>query len=126
MRYADCHPERKHYVRGLCKQCHNALPEQLTKKRQRYNRWMAGVYEECILAYGGKCSCCGEQERKFLQLDHIEGGGNEHRLTIGGNKGNVQATYRWLRREEFPPIMQVLCANCHQAKARGGCPHAST
>jgi len=88
-----------------------------TAERQR-------LRTELIAAYGGKCACCGEAEPAFLQLDHVNGGGNKERLMSGGKGGGV---LRRLRREGFPPGYQVLCANCNYAKAfnPGGCPHQS-
>ncbi len=75
----------------------------------------------CITAYGGyACACCGETASEFLQIDHINNDGADHRRQVG--KGN--ATYKWLIKNGFPPGFQVLCANCNYAKAHYGyCPH---
>jgi hypothetical protein len=76
--------------------------------------------------YGGdppKCACCGEDEPRFLALDHIEGNGNSHRKSIGSG-GDV--VWRWIIREGFPPGFRVLCHNCNFAmQFDGGCPHAT-
>jgi len=73
-----------------------------------------------IEAYGGKCACCGEAEEAFLQVDHIAGGGNEHRRAIGSSR----QIYQWLKRNGYPAGFQLLCANCNMAKERpDGCPH---
>jgi hypothetical protein len=71
---------------------------------------------------GGKCVCCGETEIVFLTVDHIEGGGNDHRRQLGGSSQNL---YRWLIKKGFPDGFQVLCFNCNQGKhVNGGvCPH---
>src|ERR1019366_4483037 len=45
--------------------------------------------EDFIAAYGGKCACCGETERIFLTIDHIGGGGAEHRRQFGGQNKKV-------------------------------------
>lgn len=69
------------------------------------------------------CNCCGETEIKFLSIDHVHGGGNEHRRSIGnsGKGGNI---YHWLYRNKFPDGFQVLCHNCNMAKGfYGRCPH---
>lgn len=65
------------------------------------------------------CACCGEEEIKFLSLDHISGGGNKERKKIGyGNLGI------WLKSKKFPMGIQVLCLNCNLAKGfYGKCPH---
>lgn len=69
--------------------------------------------------YGKKCECCGEDNPKFLTIDHINGGGTKHRKKIG-NKIN-----RWLVKNNFPKGFQVLCFNCNWGKHINGgiCPH---
>lgn len=77
---------------------------------------------ETFAAYGGACQCCGEPERKFLSIDHINGGGNAERRRIGRPGGVV--FYRWLRKNGYPPGYQTLCHNCNLAKGFfGTCPH---
>lgn len=74
----------------------------------------------------GKCSCCGESEISFLQLDHINDDGNEHRrfLKSQGRQHGGPGLYRDLEKQQFPEGFQVLCANCNQAKrSPEGCPH---
>lgn len=77
-----------------------------------------------LAAYGGeqpKCACCGENEVKFLCIDHINGGGGKHRKEI---KGKGLTTYIWLKKNGYPNGFQVLCHNCNMAKGFYGlCPH---
>lgn len=70
-----------------------------------------------------KCACCGENEYKFLCIDHINGGGNEHRRTITKNgKGGSMAN--WLLKNGLPVGFQILCYNCNCSKGfYGQCPH---
>ena len=91
---------------------------ELCRARARESRY--AVRREVLAAYGGKCSCCGEHCFEFLQFDHIHGGGKAHRKIAGlGYKFCL-----WLRRNNFPPIVQVLCSNCNFAKGHyGECPH---
>jgi hypothetical protein len=82
-------------------------------------------------AYGGyRCSCCGESTHEFLQLDHVNNDGAEHRKSVfGGRKtGSGRTLYLWIIRNEFPGIFQVLCANCNWGKRmnNGICPHQQT
>jgi len=66
-----------------------------------------------------KCSCCGETTYEFLCLDHVDGGGNDHRRKLGS-----RYIYSWLITQGFPSGYQVLCHNCNQAKGFYGlCPH---
>jgi predicted restriction endonuclease len=74
---------------------------------------------EVLAHYGGKCACCGESVPEFLAIDHINGGGCQHRKEIPG--GNVCA---WLKKNNYPEGFQVLCHNCNMAKGfYGHCPH---
>lgn len=77
--------------------------------------------QACLDAYGGKCTCCGENTYEFLCIDHIANDGKQHRLTL--TKGG-DSIYRWLKRNNYPDGFQVLCHNCNLAKAFYGiCPH---
>jgi len=80
-------------------------------------RWR--LKREVVLAhYGNKCACCGESQREFLAIDHINNDGWKHRKTF---KINI---YDWLQRNHYPAGFQVLCHNCNMAKAfYGRCPH---
>lgn len=71
--------------------------------------------------YGGKCACCGEAERVFLCLDHVNGGGNQHRKSKGFSTSGL---YRHVRDLGFPKEFQLLYHNCNFAKwSMGKCPH---
>ncbi len=76
---------------------------------------------EVIKHYGGKCVCCDESNLGFLTIDHINGGGTQHRKELGGGT----AFYLWLLRHNFPPGYQVMCYNCNCGRALhdGICPH---
>ena len=101
------------------------------KDRKRYNHIKTAerrrLKEQVISHYGGKCACCGETEPLFLQIDHIEGNGKQH-LRDNGIRGAGDKTYRWLRKNGYPPGFQVLCANCNIGRYINGgvCPHEST
>ena len=73
-------------------------------------------------AYGGKCMCCGETTPEFLQIDHINNDGGDHRREL---KREGTGFYHWLKANNFPKDrFQLLCSNCNFAKAKyGQCPH---
>ena len=56
------------------------------------------------------CTLCGEDDLRFLCLDHVEGNGAEHRRKDPSVKPNP---YLWARKNEFPPIFRTLCHNCN-------------
>jgi hypothetical protein len=65
-----------------------------------------------------QCPGCTETHLEFLSIDHINGGGRKHRLSIGGG------IYAWLRKNNYPDGFRVLCHNCNQSRgAYGYCPH---
>jgi hypothetical protein len=88
----------------------------------------ASQRELCYQAYGGPiCACCGELERKFLSLDHVNNDGYAHRKELKKSGAEI---YHWMVREhrrtgEWPSGFQVLCMNCQHGKMRnnGICPH---
>lgn len=139
-------PKTSNGREGRCKACHRARsakyaaenptsPQVRTQRARAYmakdpDRWRAyqaqwhrnelrKLREFAIDFYGGICTCCGEKQLEFLCIDHINGGGNEHRRTM---KTDI---YRWLKRQGYPVgDFQVLCHNCNFGKAvHGVCPH---
>ncbi len=79
------------------------------------------IRDQVYAAYGGYiCACCGETERAFLSVDHINNDGAEHRRKL---KYSCQF-YGWLVRNKFPKGFQILCMNCQWGKRNGRtCPH---
>ena len=73
--------------------------------------------EEVVRGYGGKCATCDETDPHVMELDHVDGPGEELRGKIRG-RGN--ALYQWAIRNGFPARFRILCANCQLAKARLG------
>lgn len=75
--------------------------------------------------YGTSCACCGESERVFLTLDHINGDGAAHRRELAGSSrvGGVNF-YQKLIKAGLPDGIRTLCWNCNAARHRlGVCPH---
>jgi hypothetical protein len=69
---------------------------------------------ECLRAYSPdptdtQCVLCGERHDQFLCIDHIDGGGTQHRAEVGTGTN----FYLWLRHEKFPKGYRVLCHNCN-------------
>lgn len=81
--------------------------------------------DETFKTYGGyKCVCCGENNQKFLTIDHIDNNGGFHRKQMRLS-GGVSHFYKWLKRNDYPNGYQVLCMNCNWGKGKnnGVCPH---
>lgn len=94
------------------------------RRREIALTYYCRLRDEAIDAYGWKCRCCGETEPLFLSIDHVNGGGNEHRRSLG-TKGSGASFYKWLRDNEYPKDFQTLCMNCNHGRMRnnGICPH---
>lgn len=70
----------------------------------------ANLRKVILVAYGGKCSSCGCSDWLVLQLDHIHGGGNQHRKALG----TTLRIYEAVIREGCPKDKyRLLCANCN-------------
>lgn len=66
----------------------------------------------CLVAYGGRhpvCACCNESDLDVLSIDHLDGGGRQHRKETGDGSN----FYQWLIRSRFPDGYRVLCLNCN-------------
>ena len=59
------------------------------------------------------CQHCGENVIELLTIDHINGGGNKHRKSLGQTN-----FYSWLKRNNYPIGFQILCYNCNCVKAK--------
>lgn len=92
-------------------------------KRRRQKRFKV-IRLKVLKYYGGnppKCACCGESHIEFLDIDHVSGGGTEHRRKI--QKFGIYFYY-WLIKNNFPSGYRVLCSNCNSSIGRYGyCPH---
>lgn len=61
-----------------------------------------------------ECGLCGCDIYDVLDVDHIHGGGNEHRRrVIGKSHGGGYLFYLWLRQNNFPDGYRILCKNCN-------------
>lgn len=80
--------------------------------------------------YGKNCACCSENNIEFLTIDHINGGGNQHRKEIierGEARCGGSGFYNWLIKNNFPEGFRTLCQNCNASLGHYGyCPHKNT
>ena len=60
-----------------------------------------------------KCCRCGFTDIRALSIDHINGGGTNHRKVL--NRSG-ESFYRWLKMNNYPEGFQVLCMNCQWLK----------
>lgn len=102
---------------GTCP--HHATPQLPSSRHGKHAR---NKRLKCINAYGEKCACCGEHNWAFLEFDHINNDGKQHRIELSTEK-----MITWLVNNDFPDTIQLLCCNCNKAKGLyGQCPHQKT
>lgn len=85
------------------------------KDKQRIKR--LEIKSSILTHYGnGKLACvkCGFRDIRALSIDHIDGGGGEHRRVL--KRGGL-SFYKWLRDNNYPDGFQTLCMNCQMIKS---------
>ena len=112
------HPVKKGsvYVRGH-NQRGNYKHQDGLDHRKRHQLKMK---REALAAYGPDCACCGESNELFLVFDHKDNDGAAHRREEKAAGMFGRHLYAWMKRSGYPPIFQVLCANCNTAKGSTG------
>ncbi len=115
-----------------CKECRNKAhhiwykkhkaknPERYAQFLQQQRAAHVRNVQKVLDHYGRECSCCGENEPKFLTVDHIVEIGSKQRYKL-----KHHTIYLWLVRHKFPEGFRILCSNCNHGRARNGgvCPH---
>jgi hypothetical protein len=86
-----------------------------SQHKEKHREYRKRLRLEILAAYGNQCNVCGQRQEAYLEIDHINGGGNIHRKTKGQEGVYSDIKNRGFPKDEF----QVLCANCHLAKTRG-------
>lgn len=117
---------------GLQLICREAMREYQRDYRRRnrervasYNkRYYGGFRERILAAYGGACSCCGEDISEFLTIEHRGGIVPEHHRYANGRRIGGVNLYKVILEEGCPDEYCLLCWNCNCARgAFGECPH---
>jgi hypothetical protein len=109
---------------GLCIRCGSNKPVDGKKTCQicldKVNSYKLSYKDQCYQIYGGYiCNCCGETNKMFLTLDHINNDGANDRRSSSSRSNK----YERILKEK--PELQVLCYNCNCGRYRNGgiCPH---
>jgi hypothetical protein len=66
--------------------------------------------QAAINKLGGRCAKCGIQDLRTLQIDHIDGGGTQERIS------NSRSAENAIVRDDDQNKYQLLCANCNWIK----------
>lgn len=104
----------KIYYQSYCKPCH-LKANSLNPKRRESSIKSAHDYQiktrnKILLFLGNKCSRCGFDDPRALQIDHINGHGSKDRKNRGWSK-----RYKDILCGKDTSF-QLLCANCNWIK----------
>lgn len=123
MRYADCHPERKHKALGLCEYCYEHSRGQRRKGTATDRHLQARPWDRHSIdrdrdkkirlqqLLGGQCVDCGLDDPDVLEFDHIDP--TVKTFTIGPN---LRIAWADLEIEAYKCVLR--CANCHRRRTR--------
>jgi len=124
---------RDRHLNPRCRPCGSKFyyankPKQTTEEKAAYMRayyiknkekadavaseWRRSKRVETILALGGRCAACGEDDLVVLDIDHINNNGAAERKATGCK--NVVFLVR--RSNYDKSVYQVLCKNCNWRK----------
>lgn len=93
-------------------------PVRYSTLKEKQNARLASMRRQAIIAYGGKCTCCGESEFLFLTFEHSDRSGKQDRAS--------RTIWRFYKRLliEHPSNIEVQCFNCNLSRGFFGyCPH---
>lgn len=93
---------KESYLRNAEKRKHEAKLYRAEKKR---------LVIEHYSNNDPKCACCGTRFFDFLTLDHINGGGREHRRQF--KSPGSHTIHAWIVKNNFPSGFRILCYNCN-------------
>ena len=84
------------------------------KESARNRFWKARNRLAILELLGGSCARCGFNDRRALQIDHVNGGGYKALREVA----SLNTYYRQIREAvaQETSEYQVLCANCNQIK----------
>jgi hypothetical protein len=101
-----------------CEKCHGYI-------RKAWKNGKKKSWEIIYNHYGNICACCGETNKKFLTVDHINNDGEKQRKNRNQGSKSTMSLARKIKRGKAPTDLQILCYNCNCGKQRnnGVCPH---
>jgi hypothetical protein len=118
--YVDRSEEAKEKLQTLCIKCNwiKKFPDlymhpKWIKSLDRFKRHRILLRHKLIVLIGGwKCVICGDEDKRALQIDHINGGGHKERVKF---EFNCDAFNRYYlsHPDEAKSKLRVLCVLCN-------------
>lgn len=132
-KYAKCikcnYTKYKHKGHGLCESCFDKKrykenpkvkeyrdkyrENNRAKVRESQRKYHKRIKTELFNLLGNKCVKCGFEDKRALQIDHINGGGVKE-LKLYSTKDYRRVVLKSLQNKENK--YQLLCANCNWIK----------
>ena len=120
--YQKRYRSTEEYKRKRREKRRNAPRDNRLRDKQTMREHRLSNRDAVIAHYGGKCFCCGEANKGFLTVDHIDGQAPE--IAVVGKKLGHSALYKYLVKNNFPEGYRLACANCNLGIGWWGvCPH---
>ena len=92
--------------------------ERFREKKNKSTRLLTARLKQQVIDKFSKgtmqCVICGESRIYCLSIDHIHGGGSQHRREL--RRHSPRSYYKWLIEEGSHKDFQVLCMNCQFVK----------
>jgi 5-methylcytosine-specific restriction endonuclease McrA len=86
-------------------------------QRLREQRRREKIRTDVLAALGGRCTTCGFDDPRALQVDHVNDDGASDRLRFGGRSSpNIYRLFLVVIEEASNGRYQLLCANCNAVK----------
>jgi hypothetical protein len=124
------HLERERERRRQYEKTYHKRPDVIEYRRKWKKENALKLKIEALTHYGGehpKCVCppCGETLLELLTLDHINNdGAKQKKDALGRNISGSAVFYAWLKKNNWPKGLQVMCFSCNIGKGLYGvCPH---
>src|SRR6266850_5994945 len=106
--------ERHNYYISNKEQINNVNRQWYLNNKERVkensNRVRKELRDAIFLKLGNKCTVCGIDDRRCLQIDHVKGNGSKDRLAVGHGRGSTRKYLRDILADETGSF-QILCAN---------------
>lgn len=122
-RYQD---RKKNHLCVMCGRNPNDSPNLMCsicidKSKLNNQRQRKTIRYRVIMAYGGKCHCCGIKEIALLTIDHMNNDGKQDREENGGRENFYRILYKLPMRTDI----KISCFNCNVGRSMNGniCPH---
>jgi len=115
--YREKNPDAVHKLAKAYRVLESSQRAKREQQRHRRDAARAAVLSHYSSTMPPSCACCGATHR--LTIDHVNGGGAQHRQAVLGQPDiGGHHFYRWLVKAGFPPGYQVLCMPCNSSKGK--------